>query len=81
MDQTQPIFSILPILFCSLPFIFLNQSVARKKGKSSAMYGVLGAIFIVNFFCYLYLISLPDKSIVEKLDKLLERGNTSEEQL
>lgn len=55
-----------------IPLVILSIAVAGRKGKSMVKYGLLAIIPIANLFCFLYLISLTDKKVTDKLDSILE---------
>jgi len=62
---------MLTFLILSVPTIILNATLAKRKGKSRALFAWLSVIPYVGFFLMFYLISLPDKEIIEKIDKIL----------
>lgn len=75
MEQQNTLLTMAPIIMMSFPFIFLNAAIAAKKGRSMVKYGLLGLLPIANFYCAIYLVSLPDIAIKEKLDEILEKLN------
>ena len=75
MNEPSPLTSLIPMLIISIPIIILNISIAKRKGKEKILFGILGAIPIANFISMLYLISLTDKEILEKLDEIINHLN------
>lgn len=54
-----------------IPVVVLNVSIAKRKGKNAAEYGWLSVIPFVGYFLAIYLISLTDKSLQDKVDRIL----------
>ncbi|MBN2436413.1 MAG: hypothetical protein JXK07_14215 [Spirochaetes bacterium] len=75
MPNQQPnmLVSFMPMILLTIPMIVLNCKVAKRKGRSQVLYLILSVIPIVNFFSCLYLISLTDIEVVEKLNSILEK--------
>ncbi len=61
------------MLFFLIAFPTLNASIARRKGKSRALFGWFSVIPLVGLFLLFYLISLPEKELMEKIDKILAK--------
>ncbi len=61
---------VLLLLFV-LPIVILSFIIAPRKGKNPILYGLLSLIPVVNIYIICYLISLTDKSVIEKLDAIL----------
>ncbi len=59
------------ILFFVLPIMVLSFIIAPRKGKNPILFGLLSLIPIVNIYIICYLISLTDKSVIQKLDAIL----------
>jgi hypothetical protein len=55
----------------SVPAIILNVLVAKRKGKSRALFGWLSVIPYLGYLLLFYLISLPDEDMTEKIDRIL----------
>lgn len=71
-NQAQSVFlSLIPIIILMVPLIFLNIAAAKRKGKDPILFGILSFIPFVNMFSFFYLISLTDKSVIEKLDMII----------
>ncbi len=73
MEPSSPLlFDLLFLLLLFvLPIVILSFIIAPRKGKNPILYGLLSLIPIVNIFIIWYLISLTDKSVIEKLDAIL----------
>ena len=54
-----------------LPIAIVNAVIAKRKGRSRALYGWLSIIPLVGYFLLFYLISLPDKELMDKIDRIL----------
>lgn len=67
--------TLIVYIVIAIPIAILNAKIAKRKGKSEFWWGwiclfpVIG--IILGYFFAIYLASLPDKDIVEKLNKLL----------
>lgn len=55
-----------------IPLAFVNANIAKRKGRSKTFYGWMSIIPFVGMFMCLFLISLTDKAVVDKIDRLLE---------
>ena len=61
----------LPMIIITVPFCFLNASIAARKGKNVALFVILGLIPFVAMFSSVYPLSLTDRIIIDKIDKIL----------
>ena len=68
--------AIVILAIAVIPLPILNASIAKRKGKSISMYGWLSIIPPVGLLLSIYLISLMDREIVEKINLILK--NTKE---
>jgi hypothetical protein len=59
-------------LIIAIPLIIMNIFIAKRKGQDRLVFGLLSLLPIVNFFCIIYLLSLTDIDILNKLDKIIE---------
>ncbi len=55
-----------------IPIAVLNATIAKRKGKNAAEFGWLSVIPLVGYFVAIYLLSLTDKALQDKVDKILE---------
>ena len=55
-----------------IPFAIINAIIAKRKGKSAAEFGWLSVIPMVGPFVSLYLLSLTDKVLLDKVDRIIE---------
>jgi hypothetical protein len=55
-----------------IPLALVNANIAKRKGRSRTFYGWMSIIPFVGAFMSLFLISLTDKAVVDKIDRLLE---------
>ena len=63
--------SFISLLIMSIPILIFNIFLAKRKGKNPVYYGILSLIPLVGFYLAIYLASLIDKSINEKIDKII----------
>ena len=69
---------LVTFVLISIPFAILNTYIARRKGRSGAVYGWLSVIPMVGQLLAVYLLSLTDKELLDKVDRILEQmGNGS----
>ena len=73
---------IIPVmmmtLFVFIPLLILVIFISKRKGKNPIKYALLSFIPFAVFYIILYLISLTDQVVNEKMDKiinLLEKNN------
>ena len=73
---------VITFLLMSIPFIFLNVSIAKRKGKSPSLYGWLSIIPGLSAVLAFYLISLTSLDVLTRLDEieeLIKKGNKTTE--
>ncbi len=71
--NTAQIFApFIPMLILAIPIVIFNFFLAERKGKNNILFAFLGMIPMVNFFCFLYLISLTDVVVLEKFEQILK---------
>ena len=63
--------AFISLIIMTIPIIILNITIAIRKDKNPALYGVLSVIPMIGFFLCLYLASLTDKAINEKIEKII----------
>jgi uncharacterized membrane protein (GlpM family) len=68
----QLITMLVTFMLIAIPIAFLNANIAKRKGKSAAEFGWLSVIPFVGYFVAIYLVSLTDKALMDKVDKILE---------
>jgi len=73
-----PIARFLPMIILGIICVIFNIFIAPRKGRSRILYGILAVIPFFGFFSVLYLVSLPEKIIENKLDKIIELLQISE---
>ncbi len=72
MEQQNVLVSFLPLIILTVPIIILNISIASRKGKSPFLFGIVSLLPLVGFYVAIYLSSLTDKSLSEKIDKIMK---------
>ena len=55
-----------------IPLALVNANIAKRKGRSKTFYGWMSIIPFVGMFMSLFLISLTDKAVLDKIDRLLD---------
>jgi len=68
----QLITMLVTILIIMIPIAILNATIAKRKGKNAAEFGWLSVIPFVGYFVAIYLLSLTDKALQDKVDRILE---------
>ena len=63
---------LVTFVMIAIPIAILNANIAKRKGKSAAQFGWLSVIPFVGYFIAIYLVSLTDKALLDKVDRILE---------
>ncbi len=71
MEQQPGFLSLVPLMVMTIPIIIFNVFLSKRKGKNPILYGALSLFPLVGFYLAIYLASLTDKSISEKIDKII----------
>ncbi|MEA2867560.1 MAG: hypothetical protein QOE39_2275 [Bradyrhizobium sp.] len=66
MQESSPFLSLLPFLLVSLLFFLFTIPISRRKGKNIG-YAVFCLVPFLSTFILLYLVSLTDKSVLDRL--------------
>ena len=67
------IIQLIPFLIVSLVFVWFAYGLCRRKGRD-AVYAWLCLVPFVQFFVLLWLASLPDQAVLERLYALEKRS-------
>ncbi len=67
--MNEALISLLPLLIVTLIFFVFSIPISRRKGKNF-IYPVLCLIPFVTIFILLYLVSLTDKQVLDRLAAL-----------
>ena len=70
MQQPDPLLSFLPFLLISILFAILNFIIAPQKGKNRIVYLLLSLIPMLGTLLSIYLISLTDIKLLDKIEKI-----------
>ncbi|MFH2046789.1 MAG: hypothetical protein ABIK92_16785 [Pseudomonadota bacterium] len=70
-QETAGFAAFIPLILMTLPIIIFNIFLSKRKGRRPFLYGILSIIPVVGFYLALYLASLTDKTISEKIDKII----------
>ncbi len=73
LSPTQLLIFLVQFLILTIPFIFLNFSISKRKGKNPMMFGLLSVIPLVGMFLSIYLVSLTDFEVLKKLDQIVDK--------
>lgn len=63
--------AFIPLFIMTVPIIIFNIFLSKRKGRSPFLYGILSIIPFVGLYLAIYLASLTDKIISEKIDKII----------
>ena len=69
MYEPLPLISLLPFLLVSLIFFLFAIPISRRKGKGIG-YAALCLVPFLSIFILLYLVSLTDKTVSDRLAAL-----------
>ncbi len=72
MNEPPQLAAFIPMIVISIPIIIMNILLAKRKGQNMTLYFFISIIPFVGYFAAIYLASLTDKSINEKIDRILE---------
>ena len=61
-----------PMLIMMCLFCVISINAAFRKGKSVVLYGLLGLIPLINVFTTMFLLSMTDKAVMDKLNAIEE---------
>ncbi len=73
LSPTPLLIFLVQFLILTIPFIFLNISISKRKGKNPMMFGLLSVIPLVGMFLSIYLVSLTDFEVLKKLDQIVDK--------
>lgn len=57
-------------LLVSIPMAFLNYVIARRKSEKPLVFALWSILPVINGMITLYLLSLEDKDMKEKIDQI-----------
>jgi hypothetical protein len=63
--------AFIPLIIMMIPLIFICRQLAKDKGKNTLKYTILGCIPLVNYYALIYLVGTPNRTVEEKLDRVL----------
>lgn len=67
-----PWFPIIPLLILVATAV-LASVIAGRKGQNQILFAILGLIPIVNMLSLIWLISITDKAVYDRLDEIGRR--------
>ncbi len=72
MEQAPVLASpLIPLFIMTIPIVIFNMFLSKRKGRNVILYGALSFIPFVGFYLAIYLASLTDKSVNDKIDKII----------
>ena len=72
--QSNAFVSFVPMLVLGVIWVFPAVLLAKEKGHSPWLWGILAFVPLVNFACILYFIGATNRTLERKIDQLLERS-------
>ena len=72
MGQQTSFGSFLPLIIMTISIVIFNIFLSKRKGKNLVLYGIVSLIPLVGFYLAIYLASLTDKSVSDKIDKIIK---------
>jgi len=72
MQQQPGFLAFIPLIMMTMPIVIINIFIAKRKGRNPILHGALSLIPLVGFYLAIYLASLTDKSVGEKIDKIIQ---------
>lgn len=63
---------LVTFFLVGIPLALVNASIAKRKGKSGVLYGWLSLIPVLGYLLAIYLISLPDKELLDRVTQILD---------
>jgi hypothetical protein len=69
MEETSLLLSLLPFLFITTVVFFFAVPISRRKGKGIGLAALCLVPFLTPFILF-YLVSLTDKSVLDRLAAL-----------
>jgi preprotein translocase subunit YajC len=80
-NPQNPLLTFLPLILIMVPMIFVIRKLAKEKGKNTTLWTVLACIPLVNFIILPYIVGTPSKTLENKLNKILESLDKSDQKL
>jgi hypothetical protein len=77
-SATEVLISFVPLLLMSIMFGFVARALAKEKGRSIALWTILGFIPAVNMVCMPFFIGAANLRIEKKIDELMARISKAE---
>ena len=71
--STSMITMLATFFLLMIPIAIVNAVIAKRKGRSRSLYGWLSVIPLVGYYLLCYLISLPDKDLIDKIERILAK--------
>lgn len=63
----------VPLIVLTIPFLVLVIFMAKRKGKSVALFVILGLIPMVNMVAALWLASQTDAAVLREIDEIKKK--------
>ena len=65
--------SLMPVIFLFIPLAVVAFYMAKRRGRSGWLWALIALVPYFNLLCLLYLASLPETSVVERIEALERR--------
>ena len=65
--------SLMPVIFLFIPLAVVAFYMAKRRGRNGWLWALIALIPYFNFLCLLYLASLPEASVLERIETLERR--------
>lgn len=72
MNEPSPLLQMIPLAILTIPILIINMKLAKRKGRNMVLFFFLSLIPLVAYYVAIHLASLTDKSLNDKIDKILE---------
>ena len=66
--------SLMPVIFLFIPLAVVAFYIARRRGRSGWLWALIALVPYFNLLCLLYLASLPESSVIERIEALERRS-------
>jgi len=67
--------SLIPMIIMMISILVLIISMAIRKGQSVVLFAIFGLIPFINVLSLVYLLSMTDREVLDKLNTIIEKIN------
>ena len=65
--------SLMPVIFLFIPLAVVAYYMAKRRGRNGWLWALIALVPYFNLLCLLYLASLPEASVLERIETLERR--------